>query len=45
MADLIFKTSLSDEEIENNFKDMDFFGELMDGLTEALAYDLPQIIS
>lgn len=38
MADLTFKTSLSDEEIENNFKDMDFFGELMDGLTEALAY-------
>ena len=37
MADLTLKTSLSMEEIENNFKDMDFFGELMGGLTEALA--------
>lgn len=38
MADLTFNTSLSDEEIANNFKDMDYFGELMDSLSEALAY-------
>lgn len=38
MSELTFKTALSEEEIENNFKDIDFFGELMDGLTEALAY-------
>ena len=37
MADLTFKSSLSMEEIEDNFKDMDFFSEIMDGLTEALA--------
>ena len=37
MADLKLQSSLSMEEIENNFKDMDFFSELMDGLTEALA--------
>ena len=37
MADLTLKSSLSMEEIENNFKDMDFFNEMMNGLTEALA--------
>lgn len=38
MFDLTFQSSLTDEEIDNNFKDLDFFGELMNGLTEALAY-------
>lgn len=33
-----FKSSLSNEEIENNFKDVDFFEGIMDGLEEALAY-------
>ena len=37
MEELALKSSLSMKEIENNFKDMDFFQELMDGLTEALA--------
>ncbi len=39
MADLIFKTSLSDEEIEKNFEDINFFDGIMEGLNEALAYE------
>lgn len=39
MSDLRFESSLSIEEIENNFKDVDFFSELMSGLNEALAYE------
>lgn len=39
MSEISFKSSLSIEEIENNFKDMDFFSGIMDGLTEALAYE------
>lgn len=38
MADLHFESSLTMDEIENNFKDMDFFTGIMDGLQEALAY-------
>ena len=38
MSELKFKSSLSMEEIENNFKNVDFFSGIMDGLTEALAY-------
>lgn len=38
MSDLVFKSSLSMEEIENNFSDMDFFSDLMEGLEEALAF-------
>lgn len=38
MAELCFKSSLSLEEIEANFKDADFFTGIMDGLQEALAY-------
>ena len=34
-----FKSSLSIEEIEDNFKDFDFFTGLKEGLTEALAYE------
>ncbi len=38
MTDLKFTSSLSMEEIEKNFKDVDFFSGIMDGLEEALAY-------
>lgn len=39
MAETIFKSSLSAEEIENNFKDIDFFSGIMEGLGEALALE------
>lgn len=39
MSDIRFKSSLSIEEIENNFKDIDFFSGIMEGLEEALAYE------
>lgn len=39
MADLRFESTLSIEEIEENFKDVDFFSGIMDGLQEALAYE------
>lgn len=39
MSELHFKSSLSTEEIENNFKDIDFFSGIMEGLNEALAYE------
>lgn len=39
MSDIHFKSSLTTEEIENNFKDVDFFSGIMEGLTEALAYE------
>ncbi len=42
MADLKFESSLSIEEVENNFKDIDFFTGIMDGLQEALAYEKGQ---
>lgn len=38
MADATFKSSLSMEEIEKNFAEIDFFSDLMGGLEEALAY-------
>ena len=38
MADAVFKSTLSMEEIEKNFAEMDFFSDLMGGLEEALAY-------
>ncbi len=38
MNELTFKSSLTMEEIESNFAEMDFFSGLMDGLEEALAY-------
>ena len=38
MSEPIFKSSLSMEEIEANFKDVDFFSGVMEGLEEALAY-------
>lgn len=39
MSDIRFESSLSAEEIEKNFKDVDFFSGIMEGLTEALAYE------
>ncbi len=39
MQELRFKSSLSMEEIEDNFKNIDFFSGIMDGLNEALAYE------
>lgn len=39
MSEIRFKSSLTIEEIENNFKDTDFFSGIMEGLNEALAYE------
>lgn len=39
MEDLLFESSLSAEEIEANFKDVDFFSGLLSGLEEVLAYE------
>lgn len=38
MDELRFESSLTMDEIENNFKDVDFFSGIMEGLQEALAY-------
>lgn len=38
MEKLNFKSSLSMEEIQNNFENVDFFSGMMEGLREALAY-------
>ena len=37
MSEMRFKTSLTVEQIEENFKDVDFFSGIMEGLNEALA--------
>ncbi len=39
MSEPRFQSSLSMEEIEENFKNIDFFTGIMDGLNEALAYE------
>ncbi|MBQ6846187.1 MAG: helix-turn-helix domain-containing protein [Oscillospiraceae bacterium] len=39
MQELQFKSSLSMNEIEENFKNIDVFSGIMDGLEEALAYE------
>lgn len=39
MDDHVFKSKYSMEEIENNFKDVDFFSGMKEGLDEALAYE------
>lgn len=36
---LIFESSLDLEEVDNNFKDFNFFDGIMAGLNEALAYE------
>lgn len=38
MSELKLESSLSVEEVEENFKDVDFFSGLMDGLQDALSY-------
>lgn len=42
MAEHTFKTNLSMEEIENNFKNVDFFEGVKSGLEEALSYEKGQ---
>lgn len=39
MDDLILSSSLTDEEIADNFKSVDVFSGIMSGLEEALAYE------
>ena len=39
MDELILNSSLTDEEIAENFKNMDLFSGIMSGLEEALAYE------
>ena len=39
MSDHVFESKYSMEEIEKNFKDVDFFNGIKDGLEEALAYE------
>ena len=38
MSDHVFKSEYSVEELESNFKDVDFFTGIKEGLEEALAY-------
>ena len=38
MEDIKFKSSLSQQEMKENFTGFDFFDGLMEGLTEALAH-------
>ena len=38
MDELRFKSSLTPEEVEKNFEDVDFFAGVMEGLQEALAH-------
>ncbi|MBQ1832605.1 MAG: helix-turn-helix domain-containing protein [Treponema sp.] len=39
MGELVFESSLSNEEIAENFKNISFFDGLIQGLNEALAYE------
>ncbi len=39
MSELILKSNLSIEQIEENFENVDFFEGIMEGLNEALAYE------
>ena len=39
MDEYVFKSKYSMEEIEKNFKDVDFFSGVKEGLEEALAYE------
>lgn len=43
MSDYVFKSPLSIEEIEENFKDFDVFEGIKAGLEEALAYEKGEI--
>ena len=39
MLEIRFESSLTTEQIEENFKDIDFFSGIIEGLNEALAYE------
>ena len=39
MSELTLKSSLTPEEIDKNFENVDFFDSIMDGLEEALAFE------
>ena len=39
MSERVFNSSLTEEEIEANFSNADFFAGIMSGLEEALAYE------
>lgn len=39
MNDISFNSKLSEEEITENFRNIDFFSGIMEGLEEALAYE------
>lgn len=39
MTDIVLKSSLTEEEVKENFKNADLFSGLMSGLNEALAYE------
>ena len=39
MSDIEFRSTLSNEEIEQNFRNIDMFSGIMSGLEEALAYE------
>lgn len=39
MAEFELKSTLSNEEIEQNFSNINFFSGIMSGLEEALAYE------
>lgn len=39
MSEIRFKSSLTVEQIEENFRNTDLFSGIMDGLNEALAYE------
>lgn len=49
MADLTFKTLLSKQQVDENFKNIDFFSGIMEGLKEALLYEkserAPQVVA
>ena len=39
MADSTFQTSLSKQQVDDSFKNIDFFSGIMEGLEEALLYE------
>lgn len=39
MADLTFKTSMSKQQVDENFKNIDLFSGVTEGLEEALLYE------
>lgn len=39
MSEIHFESSLTIEEIDRNFEDVDLFSGIMEGLNEALAYE------